>query len=371
MSNRKGAYRLLEEIPRNIKIIVNPSVGGGEGQISVPMRLGRLNFILFMIFWLFLNVGCSYMVKNDRQQIYLKPKYGTDKFIAPLGYHIHYVEVGEGPPLLLIPGAFSTYRHWNRVIPFLSKHYKLFCMDYLGVGDSDKPRSGFGYTIEEQADLTVKIIETLQIQKVTILGVSYGGAIALNLAARYPEKVGKIICIEGNGIKHQNMPYRPMEYFLRWPLVGEIPIGVIRSGFADKLVAKAVMGKAWELMSETERKEVIEIISQNNKMASRKSWYGISRTLKTSRDFTNEAETIQAPVLYLYGENSTYHEMAETNAAFLKTHLPNVEIVRFKDGIHDLELQKPEEVVTLVLEFLAKDETNEREPLNSEPQMPR
>jgi pimeloyl-ACP methyl ester carboxylesterase len=244
-------------------------------------------------------------------------------------------------------------------------------MDYLGVGDSDKPRSGFGYTIEEQADLTVRILETLQITKVIILGVSYGGAIALNLAARYPEKVGRIICIEGNGIKHQNTPYRPMEYLLKWPLIGEIPIGVIRSGFADKLVAEAVMGKAWEAMNETERKEVIEIISQNNKMASRMSWYGISRTLKTSRDFTSEAGTIRAPVLYLYGENSTYHQMAETNAAFLKTHLPNVEIVQFKDGIHDLELQKPEAVVALVLEFLAKDGTNERDALDSDSQMPR
>jgi pimeloyl-ACP methyl ester carboxylesterase len=63
--------------------------------------------------------------------------------------------------------------------------------------------------------------------------------------------------------------------------------------------------------------------------------------------------------------------MAETNAAFLKTHLPNVEIVQFKDGIHDLELQKPEAVVALVLEFLAKDGTNERDALDSDSQMPR
>jgi pimeloyl-ACP methyl ester carboxylesterase len=281
----------------------------------------------------------------------------VDKFVVIQGYNIHYVEVGEGDPIVLIPGAFSTYRHWNRIIPYLSKHYKLLCIDYLGVGDSDKPRSGFGYTIEEQADLIVKMTEALQIPKVQIFGVSYGGAIALNLAARYPEKVDKIISIEGNGIKHQGIPYRPMKGLLGWPFVGELSIGVIRLGVASRLVAKSVMGKAWEEMTEAERKEVVEIIAQNNKTASAVSWHLISRTLETSKDFTDQAKTIQIPVLYLYGANSYYHGMAATNAEFLKTHLRNARIVRFDDGIHDLELQKPEDVAALALEFLAGNGT--------------
>jgi len=312
--------------------------------------------MIFTFTGLLLNVGCSYMVKNEKHQVYLKPKYGTDRFVSVQGYNLHYVEAGEGQPILLIPGAFSTYRHWNRVAPYLSKHHKLLCLDYLGVGDSDKPRSGFGYTIEEQADLIVKMIETLQIPKVHILGVSYGGAIALNLAARYPEKVDRIVSIEGNGIKHQMVPYEPLKGLLGWPVVGELSIGVVRSGIADRLVAKSVMGKAWGQMNEAEKEEIIEIMAQSNKMASRTSWHLISRTIETSRDFSDQAKTIRIPVLYLYGGNSYYHGMAETNAEFLKTHLQDVEIVRFKDGIHDLELQKPEEVADIVLQFLTKNQ---------------
>jgi pimeloyl-ACP methyl ester carboxylesterase len=302
------------------------------------------------------------MVKNDRHKIYSKPQYGVDKFMVIQGYNIHYVEVGQGDPIILIPGAFSTYRHWNRIIPYLSEHYKLLCVDYLGVGDSDKPRSGFGYTIEEQADLIVKMIEALQIPKVQIFGVSYGGAIALNVAARYPERVDKIISIEGNGIKHQDIPYRPMKGLLGWPVVGELSIGVIRLGLASRLVAKSVMGKAWEQMTEAEKKEIIQIITENNKTASSVSWHLISQTLETSRDFTDQAKTIQTPVLYLYGANSYYHGMAETNAEFLRAHLRNAKIVRFDDGIHDLELQKPEDVAALVLEFLKEGNTEEQNP---------
>jgi pimeloyl-ACP methyl ester carboxylesterase len=329
----------------------------------VKMRLKKMGFILLMFSWVFLNSGCSYMVKNGQHKIYLKPQYGIDKFVVVQGYNIHYVEAGEGPPILLIPGAFSTYRHWNRVIPLLSKHYRLLCIDYLGVGDSDKPRSGFKYTIEEQTDLIANMMEKLQIPKVHIVGVSYGGAIALNIAARYPEKVDKIVSIEGNGIngnKHQKNSYGPMEDFLKFPVVGEIPIGIIRSGLADKFIVKSVMGKAWKDLNELEKKEMTEIVSQNNKTASRISWYHISRTLKTSKDFTEEAKTVTIPILYLYGENSDYHDMAKGNADFLKIHLPHVEVVSFEDGIHDLQLQKPEEVSNLILEFLAKNKTTQQ-----------
>ncbi len=319
------------------------------------IRFSRMDAILILSACVLLNSSCSYMVKNDQHKVFSKPQYGVDKFVVVEGYNIHYVEAGEGDPILLIPGAFSTYRHWNRIIPYLSKHYRLLCLDYLGVGDSDKPRSGFGYTIEEQADLIVKMIEALQISKVQVFGVSYGGAIALNLAARYPEKVDKIISIEGNGIKYQAIPYRPMKGILGWPVVGELSIGAIRLGVADGIVAKSVMGKAWEQMTEAEKMEIFEIISRNNKMASAVSWHLISRTLETSKDFTDQAKTIQVPVLYLYGGNSYYHGMAQTNAEFLRTYLRNARIVRFDDGIHDLELQKPEDVAALVLEFLAQD----------------
>ena len=323
----------------------------------MSQRLYRVLFIPSLVSWILLNVGCGYIVKNEKYQVYSKPKYGQDRFIVIRDHHIHYVETGEGQPILLIPGAWSTYRYWNRVIPFLSKHYRLLALDYLGVGDSDKPRSGFGYTVEEQADLIARMIESLQIPQIHIIGTSYGGGIALNLATRYPDRVGKIVSIEGNGMKHKKVPYRPMEGLLRWPLVGEVPISVTRSGLIDKMIAKGVMGKAWRPLSVDERKEIIEIISQSNKTASRVSWYRISRTFVTSQDFAEEAKKIPVPILYLYGENSDYRDMAEANARFLKTHLWNVEVVSFKDGIHNLELQKPEEVANLILEFLNKGRT--------------
>ena len=328
-------------------------------------RFHRVIFTLLLVSWIFLNIGCGYIVKNEKHQVYSKPRYGQDRFVVIQDHNIHYVESGEGQPILLIPGAWSTYRYWNRIVPLLSKQYRLLALDYLGVGDSDKPGSGFGYTVEEQADLIAGMIEKLRIPQIHIIGTSYGGGIALNLAARYPDRVGKIVSIEGNGMKHKKMPYRPMKGLLKWPLIGEVPISVTRSGLLDKMIARLVMGKAWHPLSDQEKKEIVEIVSQTNKTASRASWYHISRTLVTSKDFAEEAKTIRIPILYLYGENSDYRDMAEANAEFLKTNLPYVEVVCFKDGIHNLELQKPEEVGNLISEFLNKNHHSSHQISNS------
>jgi pimeloyl-ACP methyl ester carboxylesterase len=255
---------------------------------------------------------------------------------------------------LLIPGAFSTYRDWNRIIPLLSKQYRLLAIDYLGVGDSDKPRAGSGYTLEAQADLIVQMMEQLHIPKAAIVGVSYGGGIALNIAARYPDRVGRIVCIEGNGLKHEKLPYRPMEAILRWPVISDLAIGLIRSGLIDELGVRLIMGTAWHELSEEEKKEVFGIISQNNKAASRFSWYHISRSMKTSKDFTEEVKRVHLPILYLYGKKSGYRYMAETNAEFLQTYLVHATVICFEDGIHDLELQKPAEVARRIVEFLGR-----------------
>jgi pimeloyl-ACP methyl ester carboxylesterase len=114
------------------------------------------------------------------------------------------------------------------------------------------------------------------------------------------------------------------------------------------------MGKAWHEMSKEDKKEVFGIISQNNKTASRFSWYHISQSTKTSKDFAEEVKKVQLPILYLYGKQSGYLYMAETNAAFLKKYLPDVTVISFEDGIHDLELQKPADVADLIAGFLCE-----------------
>ncbi len=299
------------------------------------------------------GAGCSAVIKNDQHQTFSKPKYGNDRFVLVRDYNIHYVEVGEGQPVLLIPGAFTTYRTWNRVLPELSSHNRVLAVDYVGVGDSDKPERGFGYTVEEQADVMAEVILTLHLSRVNLVGASYGGAVALNLAARYPDLVNRVVCIEGGAlITPEALNYNRMGKLLRWPILGDIIWGFMKSGLFDRITARSVMGVAWEQLTPEEKEEITGIFSANIKTVSRASLLGIYRAITDRIDFTEALDHMRVPTLYLYGEDSRYRQVVEMNVRSLETHIPTVEIISFKSGIHELHLQYPQDVTRIILQFL-------------------
>ncbi len=289
------------------------------------------------------------------RRIFHKAKFGVDKFILVQRYKIHYVEAGAGEPVILIPGSYSTYRAWNRLMPLLAGDFRLLALDYVGTGDSDKPDKGFDYTVQEQTDIIANMVQQMGLDKVNLIGGSYGGAIVFDFAARYPDLVNKIVSIEGGVVKPDKMKGDPMEYCLKFPVVGDVFIKVVRSGVLNKPAARVVVGKWYSSMTPVDKEEMLEQISSNAKSASRIPWYKISIARKTSRDIEEEAKSIKTPILYLYGTESAYKEiLLEKNLTYLKTYLPQAWIVAMEGGIHDLAMQKPAEVANVILEFLRK-----------------
>jgi pimeloyl-ACP methyl ester carboxylesterase len=302
------------------------------------------------------SLGCGAAVKTGQHQVFSQPKYGTDRFVLVRNYNIHYVEVGEGEPVLLIPGAFTTYRTWNGVLLDLSSHYRILAIDYVGVGDSDKPEMGFHYTVEEQADVIAEMIGDLQLSKVNVVGASYGGAVALNLAARYPDLVNRIVCIEGGAlITPEALNYGKLGTLLEWPILGDIIWGFMKSGLFDRTTGRSMMGAAWEKLTAEERKEITGIVSANLKTASRSSWMSIYRVITDRIDFIQALEHSQVPILYVYGEDSRYRAVVDMNVRNFEAHSPNIEIISFKSGTHELHLQYPQDVARTILRFLGKE----------------
>ncbi len=305
------------------------------------------------------GVGCGAVLKNDAHAVFSKPAYGKDRFVRAGDYTVHYVEAGEGPPLVLIPGAFTTYRTWNRVAPELSAHNRILAVDYVGVGDSDKPEKGFRYRVEEQADVLAEMILSLRLSRVNLLGASYGGAVALNLAARHPDLVNKVVCIEGGAlITPEAMNYSRLGTLLQWPILGDIIWGFMKSGLFDRITARSVMGPVWDQLSPEEKEEITEIFSANIKTVSRASFLGIYRAITDRIDFTQTLDHMQVPVLYLYGEDSKYRAVVDMNVRRFEERNPNIRVLSFQRGIHELHLQYPLDVTRTILRFLRKDSGN-------------
>ncbi len=288
----------------------------------------------------------------------MKTQFGIDHYATVKGYRIHYVEAGEGHPLLLIPPSFATYRNWQRVAPGLAQHFRVLAVDYVGTGESDKPARGFGYSPQEQSDVIAGLLNVLGIEQTHLMGVSYGGTIVLDFAGRHPQRTGKVLAIEGFISVEKGLPgwSRLQSWMVSTPIVGDLFFAVVRSGVWNTKFAQGIAGPWWDEMTEEERKAWLDYVASEVRHANRHGWGGIKRSLfsATDVDLRADARRIRAPVLLLTGGRSAYREHIKPTLDFLRAEVPSARIVEIPDGIHDMEWQKPQEVLQLALDFFGE-----------------
>ncbi|MEO7539085.1 MAG: alpha/beta hydrolase, partial [Pyrinomonadaceae bacterium] len=119
-------------------------------------------------------------------------------FINVDGARIHYQEFGDPlrPPMILIHGYTASVYIWKTVAPMLANEgFRVIAIDLLGFGYSEKP-SWFDYSIQSQARMISRFMDRLGVGRATIVGSSYGGAVALNLTLDYPERVEKLVLVD-------------------------------------------------------------------------------------------------------------------------------------------------------------------------------
>ncbi len=127
-------------------------------------------------------------------------------FIKVGEYNIHYYEVGEGSPLLLIHGIGQSLYTWHNTIEELSKEHRVYAVDLIGYGYSDKPVDIL-YTIDNMMEFINRFMEAVDLGKAHIVAVSSGAMIALRLCEKYPYRVGRMTLISPGGLTPE-MPFK-------------------------------------------------------------------------------------------------------------------------------------------------------------------
>lgn len=98
---------------------------------------------------------------------------------------------GKGPPLILIAGLGSNYRAWDRVVPYLSKHFTVVRFDNRGIGDSRIKRSP--QHLRDYSCDVLGIMNELGYRRCHVLGTSFGGMIAQQVAMDFPDRVDRLV----------------------------------------------------------------------------------------------------------------------------------------------------------------------------------
>ena len=113
------------------------------------------------------------------------------------GYRRVYRIAGEGPPLLLIHGIGDSSATWRTVIAQLARNHLVIAPDLLGHGASAKPRAD--YSVAAYANGMRDLLGVLDVDRVTLVGHSLGGGVAMQFAYQFPEKTERMVLVASGG----------------------------------------------------------------------------------------------------------------------------------------------------------------------------
>lgn len=122
--------------------------------------------------------------------------------IRAAGIQTNYHDQGAGFPVLFIHGSgpgVSAWANWRLALPELAKSFRVIAPDMVGFGFTERP-AGMTYDLDGWVGQAIGLLDALGLQKAHIVGNSFGGAIALALAIRHPDRVCRLVLMGSVGV---------------------------------------------------------------------------------------------------------------------------------------------------------------------------
>jgi haloalkane dehalogenase len=111
------------------------------------------------------------------------------------GLRMHYLDEGDGDPVLCLHGEPTWSYLYRTVIPVLATAARVIAPDYLGFGRSDKPTDIGWYTFDRHCASMARLVEELDLRRLTIVVQDWGGPIGMRLAVEQPERVSRLVIL--------------------------------------------------------------------------------------------------------------------------------------------------------------------------------
>ncbi len=120
------------------------------------------------------------------------------EFATVHGYRRAYLRAGHGPVLLLVHGIGDSSETWSALLPRLARGHTVIAPDLLGHGRSDKPRAD--YSVAAFACAMRDLLSVLDVDRVTVVGHSLGGGVAMQFAYQFPERCERVVLVAPGGV---------------------------------------------------------------------------------------------------------------------------------------------------------------------------
>lgn len=256
------------------------------------------------------------------------------------GLKIYYEIHGDGKPLVLIEGLAQKICMWKYQIEGLKDYFKVVVFDLRGGGKSDKPKTG--YSVDNFADDTIKLIRGLNLKKPHILGVSLGGFIAQKVAIKYGDEIDKLVLV--------NTAYGGPNYI---PPSIDVLKRMVTGGDAITLSEKAFnslsLGFTKKFLKENKKivKEIVKCLVRDPQPS-----YAYQGQSLAGANFNaeNEVHKIENETLIIVGDEDRV--VPKENGFRLKDKIKNSKIEVIKEAGHLCFIEKPQDFNEVVKNFL-------------------
>jgi haloalkane dehalogenase len=129
---------------------------------------------------------------------------------------MHYLDEGEGEPVLLLHGEPTWSFLYRKMIPPLAQVARCVAPDYFGFGRSDKPTERGWYSYDRHSESLARFVRELDLQRITVVVQDWGGPLGFRFAVENPERVARLVVMNtGIGARAPNEEWLRFQAFMR------------------------------------------------------------------------------------------------------------------------------------------------------------
>ncbi len=282
----------------------------------------------------------------------------TPHFFDLDGLSMHYVDEGEAsaPPVLFVHGNPTWSFYYRSLIKALSPTHRCVAPDHIGCGKSDKPGDdAYSYRFERRVDDLSRLVDSLELEQVSLVAHDWGGMIGMTWAHRHPERVARIALMNTAAFPLPSSKRLPSSLWLTRTPLGSLLVrgfnafsrGATRFAAKTKLAPSVRDGLIAPYNSWDNRIAVLRFV-QDIPLSPRDPGYPL--IAEVGAGLGRFAET---PFMICWGERDfifDHHFLAEW-----ERRLPSATVHRFPRAGHYLLEDEPEAVVRLIGDFVRGD----------------
>ena len=257
---------------------------------------------------------------------------------------VAYSDLGQGAPVVLLHGIPTWSYLYHDVIPLLEPHCRVLAPDFLGHGYSDR-RDRFDRSLRAQTGMILRLLDSLEIDKATIVGHDTGGGVALILGIDHPDRVERLVL--ANVVAFDSWPIDDM-IALGNPEWREKPAAevadFVASGLPDGLYNRD------RLTPEFARNIVAPYSDEEGKISLIRNASALNTNHTT--ELMDRHGEIAAPTLVLWGVHDPWQTIGDGER--LAREIPGARLERLENASHWLQQDVPQDFASGILRFLAE-----------------